>query len=76
MPLYILFSSFFLMPVRLTGFVRMAHAASWGTRRDAFKAGRHDAAVGRRLNPYAVIPYLIAAAILGAELVIVIHAPS
>jgi hyaluronan synthase len=69
MPAYILFSSFFLMPVRLSGFVRMAHAASWGTRRHAFEADR-------RLNPYAAIPYLIAAAILGAELVIVIHAPS
>ena len=32
MPVYILFSSFFLMPVRLLGFFRMAHVAGWGTR--------------------------------------------
>lgn len=70
MPIYILFSSFFLMPVRLSGFVRMAHAASWGTRRDAFKADTAER------NPYAVIPYLIALAILGAELVLVVKAPT
>jgi hyaluronan synthase len=69
MPVYILFSSFFLMPVRLAGFVRMAHAASWGTRRNAFKADRH-------FNPYAAVPYAIAAAFIGAELAFVIHAPS
>jgi hypothetical protein len=69
MPVYILFSSFFLMPVRLYGFVRMAHAASWGTRRNAFKADR-------RVNPYALVPYLIAATLLGAEIALVIHTPS
>lgn len=70
MPVYILFSSLFLMPVRLCGFVRMAHAANWGTRRNAFRAGRH------RINPQAVIPYLIAVAVIGGELVLVITAPS
>jgi hyaluronan synthase len=69
MPVYILFSSFFLMPVRLSGFVRMAHAASWGTRSNAFKADR-------RLNPYAAIPYLIAATILGAEIALIVNAAS
>jgi hyaluronan synthase len=69
MPVYILFSSLFLMPVRLSGFVRMAHAASWGTRRDSFKAQR-------RLNPSALIPYLIAVAILGGELALIVTAPA
>jgi hyaluronan synthase len=30
MPVYVLASTFFMMPVRLIGFVRMAHSASWG----------------------------------------------
>ena len=69
MPAYILFSSLFLMPVRLSGFIRMAHNASWGTRRNAFTAKR-------RLNPYAVVPYLISAAILGAEIALIVKAPA
>jgi cellulose synthase/poly-beta-1,6-N-acetylglucosamine synthase-like glycosyltransferase len=39
LPLFILFSTVFLMPIRIIGFFRMAHAASWGTRADAYDAG-------------------------------------
>jgi hyaluronan synthase len=39
MPVFILISSLFLMPIRLLGFFRMAHAGSWGTRNDAYTAG-------------------------------------
>ena len=38
MPVFVLISSLFLMPIRLLGFFRMAHAGSWGTRRDAYTA--------------------------------------
>lgn len=65
MPAYVLFSSLFLMPVRLLGFLRMAHTAGWGTRAGAYTGER------RRPNPQAVIPYLLALALIGAELAIV-----
>jgi cellulose synthase/poly-beta-1,6-N-acetylglucosamine synthase-like glycosyltransferase len=66
MPIYILFSSFFLMPIRLMGFFRMAHAAAWGTRQDSY-AGE------RRLNPKALIPYLLGALVIGAEVALITH---
>lgn len=65
MPAYVLFSSLFLMPIRLIGYVRMAHVAGWGTRRGAY-AGK-----GRRLNPKALIPYASAAALIGAQLAVI-----
>jgi hyaluronan synthase len=39
MPVFVLISSAFLMPIRLIGFFRCAHAGSWGTRADAYSAG-------------------------------------
>jgi cellobiuronic acid synthase len=38
MPVFIIISSLFLMPIRLLGFFRMAHAGAWGTRKDAYVA--------------------------------------
>lgn len=35
LPLFIMFSTLFLMPIRIVGFFRMAHVASWGTRDDS-----------------------------------------
>lgn len=64
MPVYILFSSCFLMPVRLLGFFRMAHTAGWGTRRHAYAGAR------QRLNPLAAVPYLIGGVMIGAEIVL------
>lgn len=43
LPVFIITSTFFLMPVRLLGFLRMAHVAGWGTRAGAYKAGQGDA---------------------------------
>ena len=63
MPAYVLFSSFFLMPIRILGFVRMAHSAAWGTRNGAYAGGR------RKLNPFATVPYCLAVLITGAEIV-------
>lgn len=39
LPVFILVSTFFLMPVRLLGFFRMAHASGWGTRAGAYAGG-------------------------------------
>jgi hyaluronan synthase len=38
MPFFIVFSTLFLMPIRLLGFFRMAHVAGWGTRKGAYRA--------------------------------------
>ncbi|GAA1648842.1 glycosyltransferase [Georgenia ruanii] len=46
MPLYVVFSSLFLMPIRLLGFFRMAHVAGWGTRANAYAGTSTDEAVG------------------------------
>lgn len=39
LPVFIVVSTFFLMPVRLLGFLRMAHASGWGTRAGAYAGG-------------------------------------
>lgn len=39
LPFFIIFSTLFLMPIRLLGFVRMAHASGWGTRSGAYSGG-------------------------------------
>jgi cellulose synthase/poly-beta-1,6-N-acetylglucosamine synthase-like glycosyltransferase len=43
LPFFIVFSTAFLMPIRLLGFVRMAHASGWGTRAGAYSGGDDDA---------------------------------
>jgi len=52
LPAFILISTFFLMPIRLLGFVRMAHASGWGTRAGGYSGERTR-------NPMAAIPYLL-----------------
>jgi hyaluronan synthase len=42
LPVFIVTSTFFLMPVRLLGFLRMAHVAGWGTRAGAYAGGSGD----------------------------------
>ena len=37
--MFIIVSTFFLMPIRLIGFFRMAHASGWGTRAGAYAGG-------------------------------------
>lgn len=39
LPAFIIVSTFFLMPIRLIGFFRMAHASGWGTRAGAYAGG-------------------------------------
>lgn len=42
LPVFIITSTLFLMPVRLLGFLRMAHVSGWGTRAGAYAGGRAD----------------------------------
>ncbi|WP_149202056.1 glycosyltransferase [Actinotalea subterranea] len=44
LPVFIVVSTFFLMPVRLIGFFRMGHVSGWGTRAGAYSGGPGDAA--------------------------------
>ena len=39
MPGFVVMSTLFLMPIRLLGFFRMAHASGWGTRANAYEGG-------------------------------------
>jgi len=42
LPVFIIVSTFFLMPIRLLGFFRMAHASGWGTRSGAYAGGASE----------------------------------
>ncbi|MEY2849101.1 MAG: hypothetical protein RI885_1768 [Actinomycetota bacterium] len=43
LPVFIIVSTVFLMPIRLIGFFRMGHASGWGTRAGAYGGGAsHD----------------------------------
>lgn len=42
LPVFIIVSTLFLMPIRLLGFLRMAHASGWGTRAGAYSGGGDD----------------------------------
>lgn len=44
LPIFIVVSTFFLMPIRLLGFFRMGHVAGWGTRSGAYTATQQDEA--------------------------------
>ncbi|MER6911104.1 glycosyltransferase family 2 protein [Streptomyces sp. NPDC000594] len=57
LPVFMLINTLLLLPVRLLGFFRMAHNASWGTRADSF-AGE------RARSPLVVVPYLLGGAML------------
>lgn len=53
LPAYLLIGTFFLTPIRLLGFVRMAHASGWGTRAGGY-SGERDR------NPKRYVPLMIA----------------
>ena len=38
LPVYVLFSTVFLMPIRAYGFLRLGHVGGWGTRAAAYSA--------------------------------------
>ncbi|WP_213814632.1 glycosyltransferase family 2 protein [Glaciihabitans sp. dw_435] len=50
LPIFILVSTAFLMPIRLIGFFRMGHASGWGTRAGAYAGGASNDAVMQGLD--------------------------
>lgn len=60
LPVFMLINTLLLLPVRLLGFFRMAHNASWGTRADSF-AGE------KARSPLVVVPYLLGGALLAGS---------
>jgi hyaluronan synthase len=50
MPLYIVFSTLVLMPIRIYGFIRLGHVGGWGTRAHAFGAEQSAEATDRTLE--------------------------
>ena len=56
LPVFILTSTFFLMPVRFLGFLRMAHASGWGTRDGAYTGGDDDGPVAAQHPPTPTPP--------------------
>jgi hyaluronan synthase len=73
MPLFIVFSTLLLMPIRMYGFLRLGHVGGWGTRKHAFAAPGSTSSPGAASghegpadgDPRGLIPYLIAIVILG-----------
>jgi hyaluronan synthase len=63
LPAFMLINTFLLMPVRVLGFLRMAHNAGWGTRAGGFAGEKHR-------NPLLVVPYLLGGLMLVASVMI------
>lgn len=60
LPVFMLINTLLLLPVRLLGFFRMGHNASWGTRADSF--------AGEKVrSPLVVVPYLLGMALLAGS---------
>jgi hyaluronan synthase len=51
------------MPIRVLGFIRMAHNAGWGTRRGGFAGQRTRSAL-------LVLPYLLGGALLTVSVMV------
>ncbi|WP_031514235.1 glycosyltransferase family 2 protein [Streptomyces sp. NRRL F-5123] len=60
LPTFMVINTLLLLPVRLLGFFRCAHNASWGTRADSF-AGE------KTRSPLVLVPYLIGGLMLGGS---------
>jgi hyaluronan synthase len=63
LPAFMAINTLLLMPVRVLGFFRMAHNASWGTRSGGFAGERNT-------NILVLVPYLLGAAILSLAVMI------
>ena len=55
LPVFIIVSTAFLMPVRLIGFFRMGHASGWGTRAGAYGGGDSNDTLMEKLGPVSLI---------------------
>ena len=56
LPIFIIVSTFFLMPIRLLGFLRMAHASGWGTRAGAYAGGESEVDSAENLTTGTTAP--------------------
>ncbi|KTR38029.1 glycosyl transferase family 2 [Curtobacterium oceanosedimentum] len=54
LPMFIIVSTFFLMPIRLIGFFRLAHASGWGTRAGAYAGGPVEEDPADAVQPVAL----------------------
>jgi hyaluronan synthase len=59
LPVFTVINTLLLMPIRVAGFMRMAHDSGWGTRGEAGYAGT------AHRNPQVVIPYALTLILLG-----------
>jgi hyaluronan synthase len=60
LPVFMIINTLLLLPIRLVGFFRCAHNASWGTRANSF-AGE------RARSPLVVVPYILGALMLAGS---------
>jgi len=63
LPAFMMINTFLLMPIRVLGFIRMAHNAGWGTRRGGFAGQRTRSAL-------LVLPYLLGGALLTVSVMV------
>jgi hyaluronan synthase len=73
LPVFIMASTIFLMPVRILGFVRMAHVASWGTRAGAY--GSEEATNQPEHEPTVVTSVPLSSTAPLADRLMMMHAP-
>jgi hyaluronan synthase len=64
LPVFVLLSTLLLMPIRLYGFLRMAHVGGWGTRRHAYAPSSYASLLPSPANPWVLLPYLLGLLIL------------
>jgi hyaluronan synthase len=57
LPVFMLINTVLLMPIRICGFFRMAHNASWGTRSHGFQGETEG-------HPLVMVPYLLGCVLL------------
>jgi hyaluronan synthase len=60
LPVFMVINTLLLLPIRLFGFFRCAHNASWGTRADSFAGERTH-------SPLVVVPYILGALMLAGS---------
>ncbi|WP_228390124.1 glycosyltransferase family 2 protein [Streptomyces smaragdinus] len=60
LPTFMIINTFLLLPVRLLGFFRCAHNASWGTRKDSFAGEKTRSAL-------VLVPYVLGGMMLGGS---------
>jgi hyaluronan synthase len=63
LPIFMLINTGLLLPIRLLGFFRCAHNASWGTREASFAGERSH-------SPLVVVPYILGTLMLAASVMV------